>query len=101
MEEAYQIALKNCSKEVGPDGGGTYNQTHILQKFAASLMKATAIQEGQSKTRRILVFSRYKEIQELGLYNSLLKISNCLETCSVSFPRALSASLLISTLRGC
>ena len=38
-------------------------------------------------------FSRYEEMQGLGSWNQLLKISNYLTTCSTRFPGAQSASL--------
>ena len=55
-EAAFQIALRNHSKEVGEDvhisviplKQGTYSQAHILQKFTASLVKATASHREQA-----------------------------------------------------
>ena len=50
QEAAFQIALKNCSKEVGGNvsiyailvkWGDTCKQAHILQKVATSLVKVT------------------------------------------------------------
>ena len=55
-ETAFQIALENPSKEVGGNvsmyvilvkGGGTCNQAHISQTFAASLLKVSANHEEQ------------------------------------------------------
>ena len=43
-------------------------------------------------------FSRCEEMQELGSWNLLLKISNERKPRWASFPRAQSASLLVSTL---
>ena len=55
-EAAFQTALKYCSKETGKwqciddkgEGGGECSQAHILQKFAAGLMKVTTSHEEQT-----------------------------------------------------
>ena len=64
QETAFQIALRNCSEEVGGKVSiyvilvkGEYMQssTHFFQTVSASLVKVTASHEEQTSPRRILV----------------------------------------------
>ena len=78
--------------------GDVCRHVHILQN-AATLMKVTTSCEEKTSPWRILCFSRYEEMQELGTLN-LLKISAYLKTWSSSFPREQSVvnwSLALAT----
>ena len=72
---AFQIALQNWSKKVGGKVSiyvilvkEEYMQssTYFLQMVTASLVKVTALHEEQMSPWRILGFSTYKDMQQLG-----------------------------------
>ena len=90
-ETAPQIALRDCSKEVGGKINTIYN---ILEKGQFIAIKhllykrfSVSHQELMSSWR-YLVLLYYKEMQGLGLWNQFLKTSNYLKTCFTRFPGA-------------
>ena len=106
-ETAFQIALRNCSKEVAVGGktsiymwfwwrGNTCNQAHI---FAEVLIRVTASQEEQTSPWRNLVLFWIGEDARIGLIKSAPEnILTIWRPVLPVFLRAPGASFLISTL---
>ena len=76
-ETAFQIALRNCSKEV--EGRSAY------MWFGS-----------RHHHEEMWCFSRHEKMQQLSSQNQFLKIYNYLKTCSANFFRARNASFLNS-----
>ena len=100
QETAPQIPLRNCSKEVGE---GPYiwdfgeRRVHALKHFFFFFFyRFLLVTRSSHHHEGFWCFSRYEEIQELGSWNQLLKISNHLKTCPASFSQ--STECLISAL---
>ena len=77
QETAFQIALRNCSKEV--EGRSAY------MWFGS-----------RHHHEEMWCFSRHEKMQQLSSQNQFLKIYNYLKTCSANFFRARNASFLNS-----
>ena len=107
QETASQITLRNCSREIWGkvrinvilvNGGCVQSSTYFFSKCFCQSQGIDITNKG------FQCFSRYVEIQELGSYNQLLKISNFLKTSSASFSQSTECIILdlhSESLSGC
>ena len=90
-----QIALVNCSQGVWwkdsihvtlVKGDYTRSHTYFSRRFLPALWTFQLVTGNSHHYKALWFFSRCEEITKTKLLSQLLEISNCLSTCSASFP---------------